>query len=152
MKLVIRISIQILHGGGTWSQDTMGLTTVGAVPEHGWDTWPELQLEGGETFGEVNHTLTINEMPTHYHNVNGSTSTDGNHVHAIATANGQGNLEWGYTFSYSGNNAARNYGAFDTNGGAHYHTMNFNSAARGGGLSHNNVQPSIGVYRWHRTA
>lgn len=48
----------------------------------------------GAKGGEERHKLTINEMPAHNH--------------AINTANGQGNMEWGYQFLYDKNSAGYN--------------------------------------------
>lgn len=112
--------------GGTWVQDTIGLVTAGAVPEHGWDTYPELQLEGGEVFGEVNHALTEREMPSHshiFHSPQQYYGETGNEDASILGTNTTTTQRWVRNTSYVGE-----------------------------GKEHNNVQPSIGVYRWHRTA
>ena len=82
----------------------------------------------GKTTGEKKHTLTIAEMPSHTH-----------------------------TLVYFGNNRPINLNA----GGSAYH-VNFDQtgsdAEQVGGRSmgedkpHNNLQPSIVVYRWRRIA
>lgn len=109
--------------GGTWVMDTKGLVTVGAI-EDGGDSpkYGTLKLSLGSTTGEAEHTLTINEMPSH--------------SHGISTNNQQGNRDFGYDFTYDYKDQLNTGGI----------------TAVGGGQSHNNVQPSIGVYRWHRTA
>lgn len=77
----------------------------------------------GRTGGEKTHKLTINEIPSH--------------THAINTANGQGDLEWGYVFSYDRHNAGYN-GITQT---------------VGGNQAHNNMPPyKIVGYMWIRTA
>lgn len=81
----------------------------------------------GATFGEKTHTLTINEMPSHTHTPS-----------VIINANAQGYVvgpNWSegvYTRSTSGDSLTLNN--------------------TGGGQAHNNVQPSVVVKRWHRTA
>ena len=82
-------------------------------------------------------------MPAHNHRVQGNTNNDGTHVHNLATANGQGNLEWGYNFTYDNWSAAGNYGAFMPVSGAHTHAINFISGNTGGGTAANNMQPYI---------
>lgn len=82
----------------------------------------------GKTTGEKNHTLTIEEMPAHDH-----------------------------TLVYFGNNRPINLNA----GGSAYH-VNFDQTgsdaeqvggrSTGGDKPHNNLQPSIVVYRWRRIA
>lgn len=115
--------------GGTWYRDTKGLVTVGAVDEVGEDTYPSLQLEVGDTTGEKEHTLTINEMPSHNHGIGSD-----NESFAAYHTNPVGNSNW----EYGGNNHLDGAITITTN--------------TGGGQAHNNVQPSIGVIRWHRVS
>lgn len=113
--------------GGTWEQDTKGYVTVGALTDGG-DSPREggLDIDGGVTMGEVEHTLTIEEMPSHTH------QRPGNYwVQNV----GYGNVN----SNQVGDSANRANVAGD-------------AANTGGGKAHNNIQPSIGVYRWHRTA
>lgn len=79
-------------------------------------------LEVGSTTGEVTHTLTQAEMPAHLH----STET----------------LAWTSSGGFwigSGNGTTVDF-------------SNIESSATGQQQAHNNVQPSLGVWRWHRTA
>lgn len=71
----------------------------------------------GEKGGAKTHTLTINEIPAHWHYVAGSGSA------AFGTA-GSG----GYVYPYTSNPALANSGA---------------SSSQGGGAAHNNLQPYI---------
>ena len=79
----------------------------------------------GSTGGEYTHTLTINEMPSHTHTV---------------------------TDRYFKRNEGDQLGA--THGDellGNTYTTNTTSAA-GGGQAHNNMQPYVVVYMWHRIA
>lgn len=113
--------------GGTRRRDTNGYVTVGCQdPDESGITYEDndrLLINAGATKGEVNHTLTINEMPSHTHNV----------YYPQDYADVQHD-----TFKYEGflNNLQAPQSVSPT----------------GGDKPHNNIQPSIGVYRWHRIA
>lgn len=112
--------------GGTWVQDTKGYVTVGATnpDESQGSNNNKLILNVNNTTGEVKHTLSINEMPSHNHRLQ----------MRIAGSGDQEIEDWGAP------------SVIQTNMGYVY------ALATGGSQAHNNVQPSIGVYRWHRTA
>lgn len=79
------------------------------------------------TGGEVNHTLTINEIPSHRHKQqNPRTVTDANEVMVPSTAG---------TASYNDSSYSWEYTQYS-----------------GGGSSHNNMPPYYAVYIWERTA
>lgn len=96
----------------------------------------------GSTGGEASHTLTINEMPSHEHDV-------------YVRVQGYGGWE-AYTSNY--------YGVmFQTNDTVGYHGPNYTAhsaiaradAATGGAgssKSHNNMPPYLTVYIWKRVA
>lgn len=111
--------------GGTWVQDTKGYVTVGATnpDESQGSSNNKLILNVNNTTGEVKHTLTIDEMPNHNHRTRTILGAAGGSLWPLATQS-YDTCDWNYD----------------------------NSEATGGGQAHNNVQPSIGVYRWHRTA
>lgn len=103
--------------GGTWTRITN--TFLWATDSGGTI---------GGTGGEKSHTLTVNEMPSHFHNGKVNTATDGH---------------------YSGNyNEAKRYSEATTS--TIIETQITNSV--GGGAAHNNMPPYIQVSIWRRTA
>jgi baseplate structural protein gp10 len=111
-------------GFGTWSAYAQGLVIVGAGT--GTDSNSVSQtFTAGTQVGEYKHTLTAGETPVLSGTVSGGTTN---------TASNTGNV-----FSS---------GPYATAATATY-TASVNS---GGGGTHNNVQPSIPVYIWQRTA
>jgi len=106
-----------LLGFGTWSAFGAGRVLVGIdSSDSDFDT-------AEETGGAKTHTLTIDEMPSHTHDVTGhQTDVNGSSVIRLAeTQSGE----------YVVEDAAN---------------------ATGGGEAHNNLQPYITVYMWKRTA
>lgn len=100
--------------GGAWMPWGSGRVPVGIdINDSDFNT-----IE--KTGGEKTHTLTVYEMPSHSHSIN--------------TANGQGNMEWGYQFSYDEHNSGYN-GIMQQVGGSQ---------------PHNNLQPYITCYMWKR--
>lgn len=115
--------------GGTWVRDTDGLVTIGAVDKVDSTNTTKVQVEVGMTIGEKEHTLTINEIPNHNHEIlprGRKMYWDSGLTGMLTSSN------WGNEVQVSSKNTY--------------------TAKVGGGVSHNNIQPSIGVYRWHRTA
>lgn len=82
----------------------------------------------GATMGAETHTLTTTEMPSHTHNIRYAGGAKG------ISLNGGGN--W-YGLSWNITGAS---------------TDELQPLNTGGGGSHNNIQPSIVVYMWKRTA
>lgn len=99
--------------GGTWEriQDTF-LLAAGST------------YDAGSTGGEREHKLTVNEMPSHRHNI------------VIATG------------SVSG---TEYFHAEQTQGGS-YPIYSSPVQPTGGGVAHNNMPPYLAVYVWKRTA
>lgn len=99
--------------GGTWERlKDQFLLAAG-------DTYP-----AGSTGGEAEHTLTVDEMPSH------------THAERIEWSNTKG---WGLITSYSNEaNAVVDTGT--------------RTGATGGGKPHNNMPPYLAVYAWKRTA
>ena len=102
-----------IYGGTTWEK-IEDMFLLGASSDY----------EINSTGGEINHTLTINEMPNHKHEptLYGSTP-GGGEVAGVAVSGGTGTV-----------NA--------------WHTTTF----VGGSQAHNNMPPYKAVYIWERTA
>ena len=104
---------------GEWEPFGAGQVLVGA------GTNGNKSFTAGNTGGEYEHTLTVDEMPSHTH-----TSRMHNRNGAGI---GSGNLE-------------------DAAPGTGTAVGNNNTSAAGGGQPHNNMQPYVVVYMWHRVA
>lgn len=112
--------------GGTWEQikDTF-LLAAGST------------YEAGATGGEATHTLTVNEMPSHAHNMEYSTD------------NGE---TWSTrTLGKDGSSTADRYGGM-SNSVTSYATYRSRIGYTGGGAAHNNMPPYLVVYAWERIA
>ncbi|OHX26867.1 hypothetical protein BKX95_07995 [Streptococcus iniae] len=107
--------------GGTWVRYAQGQTIVG-VNENDSDF-----NTVGKTGGAKTHTLTVNELPAHQHDVNTEAGTAGN-------ASG-----W------------QNVGSVMRSAQTSY-TQGVKTNSVGGGQAHNNMQPYITTYIWLRTA
>ena len=107
---------------GEWEPFGAGQVLVGAGTIPATKEGEENRVfTAGNTGGEYEHTLTVDEMPAHSHRDNGLGSQGGG----------------GATFNYPG--------------GFGYYWGNTTSPA-GGGQPHNNMQPYVVVYMWHRVA
>lgn len=105
--------------GFSWERELLGLTPIGYNPND------EDFNEIGKTMGEKKHTLTINEMPSHTHNVNLSAGTDTGISRLITS-------DWSWDTKNQQNSGLIN--------------------SSGGGQAHNNIQPSQVVAYWKRIA
>lgn len=89
----------------------------------------------GSTGGEANHTLTVNEMPSHGHDlVYGSRDSSSGLVISYAGS--------GYSSLSVENWAWRNSGV----------RQNIYARNEGGGQAHNNMPPYLAVYVWKRVS
>lgn len=119
-----------LLGFGTWVAYGAGRCFLGVGT--GNDGTDSLVVAAGATGGKYKHTLTNAESAR----INGSFNSVG--LGGTASATGTG-------FSVSDSGDGNSYGA---SGGVRQNL----SLDIGGGGAHNNTQPYIGVYVWHRTA
>ena len=130
-----------LWAGTTWERYASGRVLMGA------GTYTENSVSynyaNGDTGGEIKHTLTTDEMPSHSHSA--SCSTAGAHTHTLsASIHGGGN--W-----HEGNDGDEGMATITTSSaGAHSHTVTISST--GGNGAHENRQPYIVVSFWRRTA
>lgn len=131
----------------------------------GFGTWEQLKdrfllsagdtYEAGATGGEAEHTLTVNEMPSHTHLPTTATpGTSAYNKYAFTL-----NRDWGsdsiarYNISsgtgliaMAAKTTASDYGGNDDI------YQSFETAATGGSQAHNNMPPYLTVYVWKRIA
>ena len=113
--------------GGTWEQINGRFLIGTGTPENNDDgTSPgNYNYAAGSKGGEAAHTLTTNEIPSHFHHC------------PIA-------------FNTAGNNRAPNSGWTDNAPAADQSQSKTSSI--GGSQPHNNMPPYLAVYMWQRTA
>lgn len=105
--------------GFTWERTAVGKVLVGIDSN-------DVDFNTiGKTGGKKTHTLTINEMPSHNHSINGKQSA-GNPMAGSEMAVAGGNNEWA--------------------------TNPLNTQESGGNQPHNNLQPYQVVAYWKRIA
>lgn len=121
--------------GGTWVLEDGGRVHISsglniANTTNYWGTLSanELNFPLGERGGEHSHTLTVNEMPSHEHEV-----------------------KWEHSYNVSLNKGSSGYG-YALNWGVPEGSGRLYGANTGGGQPHHNIQPYTVVNRWHRTA
>lgn len=114
-------------GGGTWKQ-LKDVTIVAAG-----DKFKVSDLDTNQDGGEVEHTLTVDEMPAHNHKENDWLTSSANSFSGMAaqmsTVKNAYNVLTPINFT-----------------GARY------TGNTGGGTAHNNMQPYKVLYKWIRTA
>lgn len=118
----------VILGFGEWESSAPGRVLVGKAASGTFAT-------AGATGGEETHTLTIAEMPLHDHNID------------------RGRW-WGADTVIGGSDAIFNQTSTTTPLGETKAGLGNRKAigTRGGGGSHNNLQPYKVVYRWVRVA
>lgn len=131
--------------GGTWEQIAQGRCLIGAGT--GTDSCSESKtFTAGDTGGEYNHVLTVEEMPSHNHSI--SSSNIGDHYHTWYSGR-YGGSEYSTSADAAGV-GAEGYSHKTLSAGSHSHTMAISS--EGSGSAHNNLPPYMGLYVWKRTA
>lgn len=147
---VVSTNPATLLGFGTWVAFAAGRVLVGIdAGDPDFDT-------ARETRGSKTHTLTESEIPSHTHtqNAHGHNVTDTGHTHLTQrypTATGSSS---GFTIdtSMSGTLADNTLPTKTATAGVTVQNATAVNQNTGGGAAHNNVQPSIVVYFWERTA
>lgn len=116
--------------GGTWERISQGRFLLGAGSNAAnstdyWGAYPagKESFPAGEMGGEVEHTLTVDEMPSH------------THAERLEWSNTKA---WGLTGTGEGANAVVDQGTA--------------TEATGGGKPHNNLPPYLVVYMWKRVS
>ena len=116
--------------GGTWTQIAQGRTLIGVgsiaentTTDYGTVTADSFNPAVNERGGEVKHTLTVAELPSHRHTLGFGGNVYGSE-YAVAAANP------GYQSAQSANI----------------------TATAGSDTPHNNMMPYLAVYIWERTA
>jgi len=143
-----------LYGYGTWESFGRGLVTVG-VGEYTDDRSESKTWVDGDTEGEYKHVQTESELALHPHDFSGTTDSAGAHDH---TVNGQnrfvGDANEDAEFDFDSGTISNDDGSWFSmpQAGAHTHPFSGTTDNRGSSAPMNNIQPSIAVYRWKRTA
>ena len=118
--------------GGEWEQIGQGRTLIGQGTGVD-DNNVSRTFVNEESKGEYNHTLTINEMPSHNH-------TQNKHRHKEQN-------------KYSSNTGKEKAYVYSSNRNAVDHYTDYQQPAinpTGGGKAHNNLPPYFVVYMWKR--
>lgn len=138
------------HGYGTWVRYAEGRTVVGQSTKA---ADPDDYKTIGNTFGENEHTLTIEEMPSHKHSKGD--------IYDKFLAKASDVLALPPNSGYIGNGSGLTPNGFDNNNnGSEYQAGQMSvkgwnestEASVGGDQPHNNIQPSIVAGCWLRTA
>lgn len=116
--------------GGTWERISQGRFLIGAGANvanttNYWGEYPagKENFPAGEMGGEVEHTLTVDEIPAHTHS------------ERLEWSNTKG---WGLTGTGEGANAVVDQGGV--------------TGSTGGGKPHNNLPPYLVVFMWKRVS
>lgn len=135
--------------GGTWVSWGSGQVPVGV------NTSVSQFAKVEQTGGEITHTLTTAEMPSHDHSISGgacTTGSGGSHNHTYgATVH----PAVGFTLGSNGYSTVTGDNQNTSSNGNHSHSVPDHAhdiGNTGGGQAHNNLQPYITCYMWKRTA
>lgn len=135
--------------GGTWVSWGSGRVPVGV------NTSVSQFATVEQTGGEITHTLTTAEMPSHDHSISGGACTTGrggshNHTYGVTV-----HPAVGFTLGSNGYSTVTKDNQNTSSNGNHSHSVPDHAhdiGNTGGGQTHNNLQPYITCYMWKRTA
>lgn len=130
--------------GGTWEKMEAGRALVSQGTAKTGTVYT-----AGSTAGTESETLTTNQIPPHAHYFSATTSSNGNHNHAIISPAYKADDGNGIGRGYNWDKKQTYYTEY---AGNHTHTVSGNTNNTGGGWAHNNMMPYEVVYRWRRTA
>ena len=117
-------------GYGTWARVCEGKTPVGYSTQPSDPAWTKTM---GATFGEYTHTLTLDESPAHQHGQRADSDAGTNQPQVKNTSGSTDGLRGQTDPAMTGKEQVM-------------------TDAAGGGQPHNNVQPSVVIAYWVRTA
>ena len=122
--------------GGTWETYGSGRVLIGSGNYN--DGSENKSFTAGSSSGKYNHTLSIDEMPSHRHRLGIPRDQfgSGNDLALIHSNNSDESIEYRHFSKYAGGSGS------DADG---------DLASAGATQKHNNMQPYIVVYRWRRT-
>ncbi len=132
-----------LFTGTVWEELPAGRMLIG---QGDFDT--DTNYKAGELGGEMKHKLSVQELPSHTHQMEQA----GNHKHVAPYAENSGN-PFG---DYDGRNVHKGSGdtdydnplAYTSEAGKHNHKI----GNTGSGIAHNNMPPYLVVYMWQRVS
>lgn len=134
-----------LKGYGTWVAEGEGRVLVG-VGSHTDDRGENKVWTDGQTEGEYRHVQTTDELAQHNHGVSGTTDTEPDHTHTIPAGSAGDDLT-------AFDNVTVGVGTVTSNpAGSHNHPFTTTADNTGNSDPANNIQPSVAVYFWKRTA
>ena len=134
--------------GLTWERELLGMFPVGYNPN-------DISFDGiGKTGGEKEHTLTVNEMPSHTHTQNAHTHTQNAHNHTYSASSRYGKRGLGSAQPYwccGDSTYGSATGTLSSPTATNQNTTATNQNT-GGGQAHNNLPPYQVVSYWKRVA
>ena len=123
---------------------------------YSWQTWEQIKdvftlsagdkYTIGDTGGAATVTLTIDQIPAHWHTA--TASNDGEHIHS-GVAKRNVNWQTGSDWTSGGGNLVASDGNTN-NAGGHSHQIEIQNT--GGDAAHNNMPPYLVTIKWKRTS
>lgn len=137
---ITNFSVPDLRGRVVVGRDNMGGTTAGRITNTGSSI---VGTTLGASGGSENHTLSVTQIPAHGHSVSGSTGGGSNVSGLLVETEAPGSAGGWSGHTPSRTNTLSGGSRNDYPGQAHTHSVSGTAADTGGGLAHNNTQPSL---------